>query len=498
MMAVRARLAALGPWRATLALTLVVTALHALVAGFVPLTADEAHYALYGQHPDWSYFDHPPLVGWLQALVLAVSSSEFALRGWPLAFCLGTALVLYRFTLRLFPGSHPWLGFTSVALYFSGLLFQALGLVLVPETPLAFFALLTLYFLLEALDHTRTRDWILFGLCLGLAGLSKYTAVTLVPSVLAFLWFQRRFDVLRSPGPWLATLVAALVIAPVFYWNAIHDWISFQYQLGHGFRPKDWNWTRVGISQLGQFFAYAPGIYLGGVLAILLGFREWKERGVQLLLLSALPLFALFATASGREETLPHWTALGWLLVLPLVARALLTHAAGWPVKLVAWTSAVYSLVLILALHAVLLWPSLPGKNAHRALLDAAYAWPAVAARAVAFRTRLAETDPEIRIMVPNWSVASRLAWYARPQPVLVTDTRIDQFDIWFGAPAAGANALFVMPAFLRKSAHPLLDRFDHCRALEPLSLPPGNHPVTHYDFYHCRGYHGADDTRAP
>ena len=73
----------LGPWPATLWLTLVVAALHLLVAGRVPLSADEAHYALYGLHLDWSYFDHPPLVGWLQALVLPVSSSEFALRLWP-------------------------------------------------------------------------------------------------------------------------------------------------------------------------------------------------------------------------------------------------------------------------------------------------------------------------------------------------------------------------------------------------------------------------------
>jgi 4-amino-4-deoxy-L-arabinose transferase-like glycosyltransferase len=494
----RARLAALGPWHAALALTFAVTALHLLVAGLVPLTADEAHYALYGLNPDWSYFDHPPLVGWLQALVLPFSASEFALRLWPLAFGAGTALVLYRLTLRLFPGAHPWLGFASVAIYFSGLLFQALGLVLVPETPLTFFALLTLLFLLDALERGQTRDWLLFGLCLGLAGLSKYTAVTLVPSLFVFLWFQKRLTVLRTPGPWLAVLVAAVVIAPVIYWNATHEWISFQYQLGHGFRPKDWSWARVGLSQLGQFFAYAPGIWLGGVLVLVLGFREWRERGVQLLLLTALPVFALFALASGREETLPHWTALGWLLLVPLVARALFAHATLWPVKALAWTSAVYSLVLILALHIVLLWPALPGTNGHRALLDAAYAWPDVAARAVAVRNELAATDPELRLMVPNWSLASRLAWYARSQPVQVADARFDQFDLWFGTPTAGANALLVIPHTTLKSARRVLTRFDQCRALDPLSLPRGDRPVTHYYYYRCRGYHGPDKTHAP
>ena len=33
---------------------------------------DEAYYWMWGQHLSWSYFDHPPLHGWLQGLVAAV------------------------------------------------------------------------------------------------------------------------------------------------------------------------------------------------------------------------------------------------------------------------------------------------------------------------------------------------------------------------------------------------------------------------------------------
>ena len=42
------------------------TGLHLALALAVNLSVDEAHYALYASHLDWSYFDHPPLVGWLQ------------------------------------------------------------------------------------------------------------------------------------------------------------------------------------------------------------------------------------------------------------------------------------------------------------------------------------------------------------------------------------------------------------------------------------------------
>ena len=49
------------------------------------LSFDEAHYALYGYYPALSYFDHPPLVGWVQLLMQKIFSStpipsEFFLR----------------------------------------------------------------------------------------------------------------------------------------------------------------------------------------------------------------------------------------------------------------------------------------------------------------------------------------------------------------------------------------------------------------------------------
>jgi hypothetical protein len=37
-----------------------------VLAPYVALGVDEAHYVLYGLHLDLSYFDHPPLVGWMQ------------------------------------------------------------------------------------------------------------------------------------------------------------------------------------------------------------------------------------------------------------------------------------------------------------------------------------------------------------------------------------------------------------------------------------------------
>ena len=485
------RLRALGPWTATLWLVGAIALLHLLAAGLVSLSADEAHYALYGLHLDLSYFDHPPLVGWLQALVLPFSHSEFALRLWPIALSTATAITLYFFALRLFPQSHPWLGFWSVLFYESGLLFQVLSLALVPETPLLLFALLAMLSLMRALDSGRRSDWIVFGLCLGIAGLSKYTAITLALTSVLFIVFQNRLAVLRSAGPWLALLVAALLIAPVLYWNATHEWLSFRYQFGHGFRPKDWDWTRVVISQLSQLFAYAPGIYIFGLVALGAGIKEWRERGVQLTLLLVLPVLLLFAAGSGREETLPHWTALVWAGTAPLAARWLLAHWQNRMVRGITHFSAGYSLSLIVLLHALLFFPSLP-ISARIHPLKPLTGWPEAARHAMTLRTQMAAEYPAAVLFVPNWALASRLAWYARPLAVQVTDERFDQFDLWFNAPAVGAHGVLVVPASVLKKTSHVLTRFDSCQEQDSLPVYRGDLLLTNFHFYLCHGYRGA------
>ena len=50
--------------------------LHLALATSIGLSPDEAHYALYGAHLDFSYFDHPGLVGWLQAPFVHAGGSD--------------------------------------------------------------------------------------------------------------------------------------------------------------------------------------------------------------------------------------------------------------------------------------------------------------------------------------------------------------------------------------------------------------------------------------
>jgi len=82
---------------------------------------------------------------------------------------------------------------------------------------------------LASIERTNLAWSALFGLASGLAILGKYYAglIVLACALAALLHPQRR-SYLRSPRPYLAVLICALVLAPNLYWLAEHDFISIR------------------------------------------------------------------------------------------------------------------------------------------------------------------------------------------------------------------------------------------------------------------------------
>ena len=74
------------------------------------LSVDEAHYALYALHPALSYFDHPPLVGWVQWPLVIADASTGLLRVLPALLWLATVLVARSVAMQLIPGADAQRG----------------------------------------------------------------------------------------------------------------------------------------------------------------------------------------------------------------------------------------------------------------------------------------------------------------------------------------------------------------------------------------------------
>src|SRR6202023_2549563 len=108
----------------------------------------------------------------------------------------------------------------EAALYY-GLLMAKVA----PDTALIPFAVAMLWSLVRLSQSGDGRWWLSAGLFAGLELLSKFTAIMLLPAVLAFALvpdWRRRW--LLSPWPWLAAVIAIAVFSPVLIWNYQHDW----------------------------------------------------------------------------------------------------------------------------------------------------------------------------------------------------------------------------------------------------------------------------------
>ena len=452
-----------------------------ILAALHPLTADEAHYALYALNLDWSYFDHPPMAGWIQAPFLAVNSSDWFLRLAPILLGLFIFTSLYKLTAELVDRQTALI--TSLLFIFSPLA-KLLTLIMVPELPLVAAGLITLYFAYRLKSSDRYIDYIGLGLGLGLAGLSKYTAVTLAISVAGYLVSQKSWRLLMSPGIWLSGIIAFLLITPVLFWNLNHDWISFNYQINHGTGRDSIDITDGIRMQLVQFIAFGPVIYVFGLLSLIKpAALRVPERSLWLWF--SLPVLLLFSFAAFKGRNLPHWTYFGVVTLLPVIAWEVRQRWSAKWFKILTGILGILTITIWLIVHIALAGVNLGYKEYQHPLKDLV-GWREIAEETRALAVNDGKNEP---IAIANWADASRISWYARPVPVKVMDQRYDQFDLWYGSMEPGNQAWVILDYERNGYDTSYLDRFDDCKLINERHFNQGEVRVNSFRIYYCQLY---------
>lgn len=174
----------------------------------------------YGYMPWWSklsFNGHPPLVTLIQHLFFKTFGiSTFVARLPFVIFGTLTVYALYLLAERLFRNRnlsllaafllaisnyHIWISRTG---YLEGILI--------------FFIVLGLYLFFKLLDKNSTKNYILFGVSLGLAFMSKYTMLFFLPAIFLYLLFWNR-KILFNKKILFTALVFLIVISPVIFYN---------------------------------------------------------------------------------------------------------------------------------------------------------------------------------------------------------------------------------------------------------------------------------------
>ncbi len=477
--------------KATLGFITLIALWHLFLAGRVNLSVDEAHYALYGANLALSYFDHPPMVGWLNSIPLLFSHSDTALRVIPtLLFALSNWL-LFKISNRLYP-DFSWVGLGAVVLVNSAIMFQLLGNAMLPDSPLMVATLLVFWTVLNLRESPAQTThsfklWLQLGFWLGVAALSKYTAITLVASLLVIVILEKRWHWLKEPGLWAAIVLTSIMLLPVVIWNAQYDWISILYQLHHGTHNDNWDWLRVGQTQLAQLGVYSPLLYIGGLMVMISSWKAIQPEQIsnRLLAIFALPTIILFALGSGYEISLPHWTQLAWLLISPGVVYLIWQHWQKKWLRILVILNFIIMIPISLIMNSQLVTPWIPF-NQNENIVQELQGWP----EAIEQAKDIQQQHPGSLLFAANWTQASRIAWYAYPQACFVTDNSFDQFDMWFGNPPQGTTGIVIVPSY---ESPPKADgqpgNFTSCHLQATLPILHHQIEIVSYHFYVCQNF---------
>ncbi len=134
------------PFRRALWILIVASAaLRLFSACFLGLGNDEAYHWLYAEHPALGYYDHPPMMAWIEMLGLSLpgaGASTWALRIGFIAMFAASTWLLANLTARFYGERAGFLA--ALALNLTGYYGLAASTFALPDGPLLFFWLLSL------------------------------------------------------------------------------------------------------------------------------------------------------------------------------------------------------------------------------------------------------------------------------------------------------------------------------------------------------------------
>src|ERR1700723_930457 len=214
-----AKHSALRPWLGVIALVVAMTVLRVIYACVIDLRTDEAYYWTWSKENVLSFLDHPPMIAWFIRFGTAIfGDTNFGVRFAGLLAMLVTQLLLGDIVWRV---TRDVRAVAIAVLMMEASLYYGLLMTKVsPDVPLIPFVTALAWALVRLTESNDARWWLAAGAFAGLALLSKFTAVLLLPAVLGFMWLANlRGRRLRTPYPWAAALIALVVFLPVLIWN---------------------------------------------------------------------------------------------------------------------------------------------------------------------------------------------------------------------------------------------------------------------------------------
>jgi 4-amino-4-deoxy-L-arabinose transferase-like glycosyltransferase len=325
----------LQSWGSVIALIAAMTAMRLVYASLIDLRTDEAYYWTWSKENVLSFLDHPPMIAWFIRFGTAIfGDTNLGVRFAGVLAMLVTQLLLADMVRRVTNDARAIalaLLMPEAALYY-GLLMAKVS----PDVAMIPFAVAMLWALVRLGESGDARWWLAAGLFAGLALLSKFTFVMLLPAIAAFMLVPAwRWRWLSSPWPWLAAVIAVVIFLPVLIWNAEHDWASFRFQFVRAVATHEWSLRTVGEFIGVQFglvgFVMLPVVLSGVALTAWRGYRRAEPVPILLSTCVIVP-FCYFFWKSTTLRVGDTWPAFLWPAGFAAAAiNSAMLPREGWP-----------------------------------------------------------------------------------------------------------------------------------------------------------------------
>jgi Dolichyl-phosphate-mannose-protein mannosyltransferase len=437
----------------------------------LPLFPDEAYYWEWSRRLAAGYYDHPPAIALLiRAGTELFGDTTLGVRFFSVLAGLAASVATAAAAKRL--------GGDRAALWacviITSLPLAAAGLVLAtPDAPLLAATAGGVYTIVRAVQSPpRSREalvwWMLTGAACGLAFSSKYTSILLpAGATIAMVSRPGLRARLRDPGPYLAVLVALIVFLPTLVWNSRHGWLSFGFQLRHGFNPPNVD-LFAPLKRLPEFIGgqaglVSPILFVFLAVAVIASLRRRSKDVPYLLATIAAFGFLLFCVSATRRRVEPNWPGPVY------VPAAVLLGVSAWSRKREQWlkgglwfATIMSGLIYLHAAFGILPIPVRKDPIARSA------GWRTLAERTHAARVATTDlTGASTWIAADRYQDASEIAFNDLDHPTTFSTNlsgRANEYDLWPRFPdlaRPGDNLVLV----LDESDEPLPDA---AAALQP------------------------------
>ena len=399
--------------RDTTLAVLALVALRLVAAAWTPLTFDEAYYWMWSKHLASGYYDHPPMVALVIRLgTMIAGDTELGVRLVSILLALPMSWAVYRATAILF-GSMRLAATATILLNVT--LMAAVGTMIVtPDAPVLVASCFVLFALAKVLETGRGAWWLAAGAAVGAALLSKYTALFFGPAIAIWLVSVpklRRW--LLSPWLYFGGLVALAIFAPVIFWNADHQWVSFIKQIGRA-RIEDFHPAFIAELVPTQVAFATPLVFILGAMGLyaLLARNAGASAARVLISTTFWTIVVYFFWHSLHARVEANWFA----PVYPAfaIAAAVAAHLVRWEVRTQRavdfcrrWAAPVgilmFALLIVQADTGLL-----SGYRREATVRSVGVGWRELASQIEAVRVRLGATC----VLAPDYGTTGWLAFY--------------------------------------------------------------------------------------